>query len=190
MRMILTAFPQTDAGIVLLKPGQLTRKFHKGQRLMITEVPKEFDKLPAGELPAANQNLVNDIALRPFFSHNEVIKAAGSKCALEIWVDNIKTCQWKRSYHNRNLNTVSHKNGAVRLCWSCDNLHHDQFHPALGDIAETNRAEWLVAKLRQIAANRSQSKRNPPSAGFSFLKHSHKFVELLFFFLSDISHAV
>lgn len=46
MRMILTAFPQIDAGVVLLKPGQLTCKFYKGQRLMITEVPKEFAKLP------------------------------------------------------------------------------------------------------------------------------------------------
>lgn len=52
MRMILTAFPQTDAGIVLLKPGQLTHKFRKDQRIMITDVPKEFDKLPAGEVPA------------------------------------------------------------------------------------------------------------------------------------------
>ena len=149
MRMILTAFPQIDAGVVLLKPGQLTCKFHKGQRLMITEVPKEFAKLPAGELPAQSQDLANDMALRPFFSHYDVIKAAGTESALEVWVDKIKTCQWKRSYHNGNLNTVSHKNGAVRLCWSCDNLHHDQFHPSLGDIAETNRAEWLVDSVRR-----------------------------------------
>ena len=116
---------------------------------MITEVPKEFDKLPAGELPAANQDLANDEELRSFFSHYDVIRVAGGDGALNAWVDEIKTCQWKRSYHNRNLNTVSHKNGAVRLCWSCDILHHDQFHPALGDIAETNRAEWLVDAVLQ-----------------------------------------
>ncbi|WP_227660222.1 DUF968 domain-containing protein, partial [Hafnia paralvei] len=149
MRMILTAFPQADAGVVLLKPGQLTCKFHKGQRLMITEAPKEFAKLPAGELPAQSQDLANDMALRPFFSHYDVIKAAGTESALEVWVDKIKICQWKRNHHDRNLNTVPHKNGAVRLCWSCDNLHHDQFHPSLGDIAETNRAEWLVDSVRR-----------------------------------------
>lgn len=149
MRMILTAFPQTDAGVVLLKPGQLTCKFHKGQRIMITEVPKEFAKLPAGELPAQSQDLANDMALRPFFSHYDVIKAAGTESALEVWVDKIKICQWKRNHHDRNLNTVPHKNGAVRLCWSCDNLHHDQFHPSLGDIAEINRAEWLVDSVRR-----------------------------------------
>ncbi|TBM28207.1 DUF968 domain-containing protein [Hafnia paralvei] len=147
--MILTAFPQADAGVVLLKPGQLTCKFHKGQRLMITEAPKEFAKLPAGELPAQSQDLANDMALRPFFSHYDVIKAAGTESALEVWVDKIKICQWKRNHHDRNLNTVPHKNGAVRLCWSCDNLHHDQFHPSLGDIAETNRAEWLVDSVRR-----------------------------------------
>ncbi|MCK2180741.1 DUF968 domain-containing protein [Hafnia paralvei] len=149
MRMILTAFPQTDAGVVLLKPGQLTCKFHKGQRIMITEVPKEFEKLPAGELPAQSQDLANDMALRSFFSHYDVIKAAGTESALEVWVDKIKICQWKRNHHDRNLNTVPHKNGAVRLCWSCDNLHHDQFHPSLGDIAEINRAEWLVDSVRR-----------------------------------------
>ncbi|STR05766.1 DUF968 domain-containing protein [Hafnia alvei] len=149
MRMILTAFPQTDAGVVLLKPGQLTCKFHKGQRIMITEVPKEFEKLPAGELPAQSQDLANDMALRSFFSHYDVIKAASTESALEVWVDKIKICQWKRNHHDRNLNTVPHKNGAVRLCWSCDNLHHDQFHPSLGDIAEINRAEWLVGSVRR-----------------------------------------
>lgn len=148
IRMILTAFPQKDAGVVLLKTGALSCKFHKDQRLMITDAPEEFRALPTGELPAQKQDLANDIELRPFFAHYDVIKAAGTERSLEIWVDNIKACQWKRSHHNKNLNTVMHEKGAVRLCWSCDNLHSSQYHPSLGDIAETNRAEWLVDSVR------------------------------------------
>nr|WP_303201976.1 DUF968 domain-containing protein [Hafnia paralvei] len=149
VRMILTAFPQKDAGVVLLKTGRLTHQFHREMRLIVTEAPEEFAVLPVGELPAQIQDIANDMALRPFFSHHEVIKAAGSERSLELWVDKIQHCQWTRDHHDKNLNTVEHKDGAVRLCWSCDNLHSKQFHPSLGDIAETNRAEWLVDSVRR-----------------------------------------
>lgn len=148
VRMILTAFPQKDAGVVLLKTGKLTHQFYREMRLIVTEAPEEFATLPVGELPAQTQDIANDLALRPFFSHHEVIKAAGSEKALELWVDKIPNCQWKRDHHDRNLKTVEHENGAVRLCWRCDNLHSTQFHPSLGDIAETNRAEWLTEAIR------------------------------------------
>lgn len=148
VRMILTAFPQKDAEVVLLKTGKLTHQFYREMRLIVTEAPEEFATLPVGELPAQTQDIANDLALRPFFSHHEVIKAAGSEKALELWVDKIPNCQWKRDHHDRNLKTVEHENGAVRLCWRCDNLHSTQFHPSLGDIAETNRAEWLTEAIR------------------------------------------
>nr|ELR4878258.1 DUF968 domain-containing protein [Escherichia coli] len=148
MRMILTAFPQTDAGVVLLKPGQLTHKFRKDQRLMITDAPKEFDKLPVGEVPAENQILAADPRLSAFWANDRVYRAAGGLDSLLTWLDRKDECQRHADWHHKELVTTPYEGGAVRLCWSCDNRTRTHFTEAMMSIAMQNRIECLLEAIR------------------------------------------
>ncbi|EOX8392456.1 hypothetical protein [Salmonella enterica] len=55
MRAILTAFPQNGARVTLLKSGNLTHRLRDGQRIMISDVPRQLDNVPAGEIPESGQ---------------------------------------------------------------------------------------------------------------------------------------
>lgn len=48
MQAILTVFPQRNAGITLIKTGNLTARFRDGQRVMIRDVPAVLAGMPSG----------------------------------------------------------------------------------------------------------------------------------------------
>lgn len=149
MQAILTVFPQRNAGITLLKTGNLTARFMDGQRIMISDVPPLLDGMPSGEIAASGQLLAAEDALREFFADSRVIKRAGVYGGLKWWVSRIAVCQCKDGDHVENMTTAqTGKGDALRLCHACDNHHYMKGYRALADIAARNRAEWLVDYIR------------------------------------------
>ncbi|HFZ9214438.1 TPA: DUF968 domain-containing protein [Salmonella enterica subsp. diarizonae serovar 61:r:-] len=152
MRAILTAFPQNGARVTLLKSGNLTNRFRDGQRIMICDVPRQLENVPAGEIPESGQWLARDEALQSFFSDNRVINAAGGQEGLKTWVSRIPDCQCTDGDHVRNLTTAQTQDelggGAVRLCHACDNVHYMKGYRDLSEIITRNRAEWIVDYAR------------------------------------------
>ncbi|EFY4858192.1 TPA: DUF968 domain-containing protein [Salmonella enterica subsp. enterica serovar Adelaide] len=149
MRAILTAFPQNGARVTLLKSGNLTNRLRDGQRIMICDVPRQLENVPAGEIPESGQWLAQDEALQPFFSDSRVINAAGGQEGLKTWVSRIADCQYAGGDHVRNLTTAQIPDGgAVRLCHACDNVHYMKGYRDLSEIIASNRAEWIVDYAR------------------------------------------
>ncbi|ECE0055364.1 DUF968 domain-containing protein [Salmonella enterica subsp. enterica] len=151
MKAILTAFPQNSARVTLLKSGNLTPRLRDGQRVMICDVPRQLENVPAGEIPETGQWLARDEALEPFFADCRVINAAGGPEGLNRWVSRISDCQCAGAEddHVRNLTTAQTQDGgAVRLCHACDNAHYMKGYRALSDIITRNRAEWIVDYVR------------------------------------------
>ncbi|EAN9058200.1 DUF968 domain-containing protein [Salmonella enterica] len=149
MRAILTAFPQNGARVTLLKSGNLTNRLRDGQRIMICDVPRQLENVPAGEIPESGQWLAQDEALQPFFSDSRVINAAGGQEGLKTWVSRIADCQYAGGDHVRNLMTAQTPDGgAVRLCHACDNVHYMKGYRDLSEIIASNRAEWIVDYAR------------------------------------------
>lgn len=149
MRAILTAFPQNGARVTLLKSGNLTHRLRDGQRIMICDVPRQLENVPAGEIPEAGQWLAHDEDLQPFFADSRVINAAGGQEGLKTWVSRIADCQCAGGDHVRNLTTAQTQDGgAVRLCHACDNVHYMKGYRDLSEIITSNRAEWIVDYAR------------------------------------------
>ncbi|HAW2446389.1 TPA: hypothetical protein JLP73_004760 [Escherichia coli] len=67
MQAILTVFPQRNAGITLIKTGNLTARFRDGQRVMIRDVPAVLAGMPSGEIPSSGQGLAGEEELKDFF---------------------------------------------------------------------------------------------------------------------------
>ncbi|ECI2499641.1 DUF968 domain-containing protein [Salmonella enterica subsp. enterica serovar Enteritidis] len=149
MRAILTAFPQNAAKVTLLRSGNLTNRFRDGQRIMICDVPRQLDNVPAGEIPEAGQWLAHDEDLQPFFADSRVINAAGGSEGLKTWVGRMAECQCVGGDHVRNLTTAQTPDGgAVRLCHACDNVHYMKGYRDLSEIITSNCAEWIVDYAR------------------------------------------
>ncbi|EBY1954390.1 DUF968 domain-containing protein [Salmonella enterica] len=149
MKAILTAFPQNGARVTLLKSGSLTHRLRDGQRVMISDVPRQLENVPAGEIPESGQWLAQDEALQPFFSDSRVINAAGGQEGLKTWAGRIPDCQCAGGDHVRNLTTAQTPDGgAVRLCHACDNVHYMKGYRDLSEIITRNRAEWIVDHAR------------------------------------------
>lgn len=149
MRAILTAFPQNGARVTLLKSGNLTHRLRDGQRIMICDVPRQLENVPAGEIPDTGQWLTQDEALQPFFSDSRVINAAGGQEGLKTWVGRMPDCQCADGDHVRNLTTAQTQDGgAVRLCHACDNTHYMKGYRDLSGVITRNRAEWIVDYAR------------------------------------------
>ncbi|EOG3024081.1 DUF968 domain-containing protein [Salmonella enterica] len=149
MKAILTAFPQNGARVTLLKSGNLTNRLRDGQRIMICDVPRQLENMPAGEIPEAGQWLAQDEALQPFFSDSRTINAAGGQEGLRTWVSRMAECQCAGGDHVRNLTTAQTPDGgAVRLCHACDNVHYMKGYRDLSKIITSNRAEWIVDYAR------------------------------------------
>lgn len=149
MRAILTAFPQNGARVTLLKSGNLTQRLRDGQRIMICDVPRQLENVPAGEIPEAGQWLAHDEDLQPFFADSRVINAAGGTEGVKTWVSRIADCQCVGGDHVRNLTTAQTPDGgAVRLCHACDNVHYMKGYRDLSEIIASNRAEWIVGYAR------------------------------------------
>ncbi|HCM1914636.1 TPA: DUF968 domain-containing protein [Salmonella enterica subsp. salamae serovar 28:r:e,n,z15] len=149
MQAILTAFPQNAARVTLLKSGNLTNRFRDGQRIMICDVPRQLEGVPAGEIPETGQWLAQDAALQPFFSDSRVINAAGGQEGHVTWVSRIAGCQCAGGDHVANLTTArTPDGGAVRLCHACDNTHYMKGYRDLAEVIASNRAEWIVDYAR------------------------------------------
>ncbi|EAB9908227.1 DUF968 domain-containing protein [Salmonella enterica subsp. enterica] len=149
MKAILTAFPQNAAKVTLLRSGNLTHRLRDGQRIMICDVPRQLENVPAGEIPDTGQWLAQDEALQPFFSDSRVINAAGGPEGLKTWVSRIPDCQCAGGDHVVNMTTAQTQDGgAVRLCHTCDNTHYMKGYRDLSDVITRNRAEWIVDYAR------------------------------------------
>ncbi|EJV3811432.1 DUF968 domain-containing protein [Salmonella enterica] len=149
MRAILTAFPQNAAKVTLLRSGNLTHRLRDGQRIMICDVPRQLDNVPAGEIPESGQWLAQDEALQSFFSDSRVINAAGGPEGLKTWVSRMPDCQCAGGDHVVNMTTAQTKDGgAIRLCHACDNVHYMKGYRDLNGVITRNRAEWIVDYAR------------------------------------------
>ncbi|RAX33066.1 UNVERIFIED_CONTAM: hypothetical protein DQE83_22190 [Escherichia coli] len=149
MQAILTVFPQRNAGITLMKTGNLTARFRDGQRIMIRDVPPVLAGMPSGEIPSSGQSLAGEEGLMDFFADSRVIRRAGGSDALARWVSRIAGCQCKDGDHVENMTTVRTMQGeSIRLCHACDNHHYMKGYRALAEVATRNRAEWLMDYIR------------------------------------------
>ncbi|MBC3378471.1 DUF968 domain-containing protein [Serratia fonticola] len=146
MRALLKPIIQPELGLVFLKPGKALLPMFGGRVLVSTE-PHEFSQLPSGALPAADQLIANDPRFQPFYQQDRVIRAAGGINALEYWVSQISACQ-ADGEHSRHMVTLRYGNSALCLCQSHDNLYTGQTLPKLDVIADTNRAAWIVDRVR------------------------------------------
>lgn len=149
MQAILTVFPQRNAGITLIKTGNLTARFRDGQRVMIRDVPAVLAGVPSGEIPSSGQGLAGEEELKDFFADDRVIKRAGGSDALARWVSRIAGCQCENGDHVENMMTArTMQGGAIRLCHACDNRHYMKGYWELADVIARNRAEWLMDFIR------------------------------------------
>ncbi|CAI1880921.1 DUF968 domain-containing protein [Serratia fonticola] len=146
MRALLKPIIQPELGLVFLKPGKALLPMFGGRVLISTE-PHEFSQLPSGALPAADQLIANDPRFQPFYQQERVIRAAGGINTLEYWVSQISACQ-ADGEHSRHMTTLRYGNSALCLCQSHDNLYTGQTLPKLDVIADTNRAAWIVDRVR------------------------------------------
>lgn len=146
MRALLKPIIQPELGLVFLKPGKALLPMFGGRVLISTE-PHEFSQLPSGALPAADQLIANDPRFQPFYQQDRVIRAAGGINALEFWVSQKSACQ-ADGEHSRHMVTLRYGNSALCLCQSHDNLYTGQTLPKLDVIADTNRAAWIVDRVR------------------------------------------
>ena len=151
MRMLFTAFPQRNAGVVLLKTGKLTHRFTDGQRVMLADVPVAFQDSPAGEL-VSDQLIAADPVWRPFFAHERVQKAASLYMQFSDYLESFHYCQWKTmrdGYHSTELTNAESSHGGARLCWTCDNALRGTDGRLFTELCEKNRAEWIVEASRR-----------------------------------------
>lgn len=155
MRALLNPVIVPELGIVIFRPGtELMRHFHRGRFLLENE-PEQLAGLPAGEVPAANQPLAVNPALRPFFLHEKVIAAAGGLAGLEYWLlrHGGGACQYQHSdYHYHELTTMRHEPGAILLCGHCDNRLREQYTERLAELARQNVIDWVLDIARVALA--------------------------------------
>ncbi|QFH71053.1 DUF968 domain-containing protein [Enterobacter sp. E76] len=150
MRALLKPDIARGLGIVLLKPGSELMSIFSSGRVLVERQPDNMAHLESGPVPEAHQPLADDSELFPFLLDPRVILAAGGVSSLESWLLRYGGCQWPHSeYHHHELVTMRHEPGALRLCWSCDNLLRDQSTRQLQAIAERNVIEWVIDQIRQ-----------------------------------------
>lgn len=150
MRALLTPDIARQMGIVLLRPGpELMPIFSRG-RVLVEAQPENMATLATGLIPAVHQPLADNPALVPFFSHPDVINAAGGITGLESWLlHSGNECQWAQGdYHHHEITTRREGAGALRLCWHCDTRFSDQSFQTLADIAQRNTIAWVIDKAR------------------------------------------
>lgn len=148
MRALLTPFIQQELGVVILKPGAELLPYLSGRLLVATE-PEEFKALPSGRLPTTDQQLANDPRLLPFFEQERVINAAGGPRVLEVWVKQLKECQWydPDDSHVQNLTTLRYGQRSIRLCWHHDNKLREHTLPRLNQLATSNLITWIISTI-------------------------------------------
>ncbi len=82
-----------------------------------------------------------------------VIRRAGGVECLESWLLREKGCQWPHSDWHSNVTTMRHAQGAIRLCWHCDNQLRDQFTERLESMATDNCTIGLSVVRRDLDFN-------------------------------------
>ncbi|MEB5920925.1 DUF968 domain-containing protein [Franconibacter daqui] len=150
MRALLTPEIARGMGIVLLRPGADLMPIFTSGRVLVELPPASMAHLATGALPPARQPLAEDTALAGFFSHEDVIRAAGGVPSLERWLMNKEGgCQYPHSdYHHHELKTFRHAPGAIRVCWHCDNVLSGQHTQRLAEMARVNVVAWVIAMAR------------------------------------------
>lgn len=149
MRALLKPCIQPDLGIVLLRPGSELMSLFRSRRVLISTEPYHMHNLPSGRLAEAEQPLLDHPGMLAFFTHERVISAAGGINVLEEHLMRGKGCQWSGDWHSSDHTTLRTGNGAVRLCYHCDNqLREVEPSPLMLDVAARNTALWVIDKAR------------------------------------------
>ncbi|WP_437888365.1 DUF968 domain-containing protein [Phytobacter sp. V91] len=139
-----------EMGVVLLRPGRELMHIFMSGRVLVESQPANMAELPSGAVPPARQPLSEDPSLISFFTHQQVVKAAGGINGLENWLlHRGSACQWPHSaYHHKEFVTLRHAGSAVCLCWHCDNQLRDAASQELDPIAAKNAAAWILRAIR------------------------------------------
>jgi hypothetical protein len=146
MRALLKPCIQPDLGIVLLRPGRDLMPLFRARRVLISTEPNHMQGMDSGMLPDTEQPILDDPAMIGFFTHERVIKAAGGINSLEDHLHHGNECQIESDWHDSSHTTLRTSNGAVRLCWHCDNrLREIEPSPRTLDIAARNTALWVIS---------------------------------------------
>ncbi|HGD7804068.1 TPA: DUF968 domain-containing protein [Escherichia coli] len=159
MRVLLRPVPVPELGLVVLKPGRESMQVFHNPRVLVEPEPKSMRGLPCGVVPAIRQPLAEDKSLLPFFSNEQVIRAAGGTGALSDWLlRHVKSCQWPHSdYHHSEIVIHRYGTGAMVLCWHCDNQLRDQTSESLEQLAHQNLSAWMINVIRN-AMNGTQER--------------------------------
>lgn len=142
MRAIVKSNVQRELGIAMIKAGGELLPYLTG-RVLVSTLPDEMKDLPDGILPKVEHEIANDPRLQTFFQHERVISAAGGINAIEAWVTRFNECQYGCG-DKGHMTTRRYANGAIRLCWGCDNKTDGHLSPKLDAIANVNMARWVV----------------------------------------------
>ncbi|MCQ4105181.1 DUF968 domain-containing protein [Erwinia persicina] len=146
MRALLKPCIQPDLGIVLLRPGSELMSLFRSRRVLICTEPHYMHSLPSGQLAEAEQPLLDHPGMLTFFTHERVIRAAGGINVLEEHLMRVAGgCQWSGDWHSSDHTTLRTGNGAVRLCYHCDNkLREVEPSPPMLNLAARNTALWVI----------------------------------------------
>ncbi|QIG28425.1 DUF968 domain-containing protein [Leclercia adecarboxylata] len=155
MRALLKPVIARELGVVLLKPGSELMSIFNSGRVLVESQPASMTSFETGRVPDLRQPLAVDPALRPFFLHEKVIKAAGGLAGLEYWLlrHGGGACQYQLSdYHYHELTTMRHEPGAILLCGHCDNRLREQYTERLAELARQNVIDWVLDIARNALA--------------------------------------
>lgn len=151
MRALLRPVIVREMGVVLLKPGRELLGLFAAGRVLVQSQPASMANHATGFVPDAQQPLSQDASLRPFFLHQEVIRAAGGISGLDYWLLNYSggACQNSHSdYHYHEFTVMHHEPGSILLCGHCDNKLREQHTEALAELARRNVIAFILDSVR------------------------------------------
>lgn len=151
MRALLRPVIVREMGVVLLKPGRELLGLFAAGRVLVQSQPASMANHATGFVPDAQQPLSQDASLRPFFLHQEVIRAAGGISGLDYWLLNYSggACQNSHSdYHYHEFTVMHHEPGSILLCGHCDNKLREQHTEALAELASRNVIAFILDSVR------------------------------------------
>ncbi|MBL5898070.1 DUF968 domain-containing protein [Lelliottia amnigena] len=151
MRALLRPVIVRELGVVMLKPGRELLGLFTAGRVLVQSQPASMANHATGFVPDAQQPLSRDAAIRSFFLHHDVIRAAGGISALDYWLLNYSggACQNSHSdYHYHEFTVLHHEPGSILLCGHCDNQLREQHTEALAELARRNVINWVLDNIR------------------------------------------
>ncbi|MGU0017024.1 hypothetical protein ACVXG9_26860 [Escherichia coli] len=60
----------------------------------------------------------------------------------------IKSCQWPHGDYHHSETSFTVMDGAMVLCWHCDNQLRDQTSESLEQLADQNLSAWMIDVIR------------------------------------------